>query len=239
MIRKAYIKQRENFPMNENCAAALLGFIELGIETAPFYGFDDVKNLDDVGPEVCVHGHIGDVLLALDKINKPRPAPLDYPEELKEYLGRNIYKTTLSEVRGSTKKQFVKPVIQKLFTGFVWNGIKSDRLRTATFDDDAECYVCDVIDFVAEYRCFIMNKEIMGVKIYRGDWSVAPKRAIVETAVSKFTSAPAAYSLDFGITNDNRTLLVEANDGFSLGAYGLPPVLYAKMIAARWEELCK
>lgn len=237
MIRKAYIKHREDFPINENCAAALLGFIELGIETASFYGFGDIESLDDLDQEVCLHGHIGDVWLALDKIGKPRPEQLDYPDELKEYLGREITKTNLYNVRYSIKKQFVKPVFQKLFTGFIWSGIKSDRLRIATFDDDTECYVSDIVDFVSEYRCFILDKEILGVKIYKGDWSIAPNRSVIESAVLKFKSAPIAYSLDFGITNDSRTLLVEVNDGFSLGAYGLPPVLYAEMISARWEEM--
>jgi hypothetical protein len=34
-----------------------------------------------------------------------------------------------------------------------------------------------------------------------------------------------------------RTLVVEANDGFALGAYGLMPVDYARLLAARWAEL--
>ena len=49
--------------------------------------------------------------------------------------------------------------------------------------------------------------------------------------------APAAYGLDFGVTADGRTLLVEANDGFALGCYGLDPVIYAEMLEARWCEL--
>lgn len=43
--------------------------------------------------------------------------------------------------------------------------------------------------------------------------------------------------LDFGVTSDGRTLLIEMNDGYSLGAYGLEPELYAKLLTARWAEL--
>lgn len=39
------------------------------------------------------------------------------------------------------------------------------------------------------------------------------------------------------MTDDSRTLLVEANDGFSFGSYGLDPKLYVRMLAARWREL--
>lgn len=38
-------------------------------------------------------------------------------------------------------------------------------------------------------------------------------------------------------TDDGRTLLVEVNDGYALGCYGLQHNLYAKLLAARWAEL--
>jgi len=52
-----------------------------------------------------------------------------------------------------------------------------------------------------------------------------------------FTGAPVAYSLDFGVTEDGRTLLVEANDFYFLGCYGLSPLSYALAIADRWKEI--
>ena len=39
------------------------------------------------------------------------------------------------------------------------------------------------------------------------------------------------------MTGDGRTLLVEINDGYSRGCYGLPPNLYAQLLSARWAEL--
>ncbi len=49
--------------------------------------------------------------------------------------------------------------------------------------------------------------------------------------------APHAYSLDWGVTDDGRTLLVEMNEGYALGHYGLPPVSYARFLAARWHQI--
>jgi hypothetical protein len=43
--------------------------------------------------------------------------------------------------------------------------------------------------------------------------------------------------LDFGVTSDSRTLLVEANDAFALGAHGIDAVAYAKMLEDRWLEI--
>ena len=54
-----------------------------------------------------------------------------------------------------------------------------------------------------------------------------------------YKSAPRAYVLDFGATSDGETRLVEANDAYALGHYGLASVLYARLIDARWEELTR
>lgn len=39
------------------------------------------------------------------------------------------------------------------------------------------------------------------------------------------------------VTYHGRILLVELNDAYSLGCYGLPGVLYAKLISVRWSQL--
>lgn len=49
--------------------------------------------------------------------------------------------------------------------------------------------------------------------------------------------APVTYALDFGVTDEGQTLLVEFNDFTSLGSYGLDPKLYASLITERWMEL--
>ena len=50
-------------------------------------------------------------------------------------------------------------------------------------------------------------------------------------------NAPAGYSADFGVTDDGRTLLVEVNDGYSLGSGGLVANLYAELLRSRWQEM--
>ena len=46
-----------------------------------------------------------------------------------------------------------------------------------------------------------------------------------------------AYSLDIGVDDKGRTLLIECNDAYALGCYGLNPIDYAKFISARWAQL--
>jgi len=42
--------------------------------------------------------------------------------------------------------------------------------------------------------------------------------------------------LDFGV-NDKETFIIEANDAYALGNYGLPAFEYSKMIESRWNEI--
>lgn len=56
-------------------------------------------------------------------------------------------------------------------------------------------------------------------------------------AVAAYTSAPNAYALDIGLTAAGATLLIEVNEGYSVGSYGLPSLRYAKFLSARWAQL--
>ena len=239
LLRKVYIRFKEDHPDGLNNFAAFDGFNQLGVETASFEGFGDIDTLDDLGPEVGLVGYVGDFWSALKKIGLSIPEPIDYPEELRPWFGREIWQTTLGQMRASTAQVFIKSVSEKLFTGFVWRSDKGDQLRVATLGDETELWASERVNFISEYRCFIKDDEILGARLYKGDWGVAIDRRTVEAAVSAFKSSPRAYALDFGATDNGHTLLVEVNDAYALGHYGLPSVQYAKLLEARWEELTR
>jgi len=48
---------------------------------------------------------------------------------------------------------------------------------------------------------------------------------------------PIAYSIDVGILESGETILVECNDGFALGNYGVPARRYAEMHRDRWYQM--
>ena len=66
---------------------------------------------------------------------------------------------------------------------------------------------------------------------------LSPNDEVIKQAVQDYKTAPAGYSLDFGVTDTGRTLLIEVNDGYALGSYGLFYIDYAKLLSARWAEL--
>lgn len=238
-LRKVYIRYREDQPDSPNTFAAYDGFQQLGVETVPYRGFGDVETLEDLGREVGLIGFVSDAHVAFKKMGIPAPEPIDYPDELRHFLGRDVRRSTLGDIRRSVEQVFIKPVEEKLFTGFVWRSAMGDQIRVASLPDEAEIWISDRMEFVSEYRCFVQDGDVVGVRHYKGDWSVAPERKVVEQAVSAFRSGPRAYSLDFGITPFGQTRLVEVNDFYALGCYGLPSVLYANAIEARWEELTR
>lgn len=238
MIKTAFIRYFGDHPESINSATAEFGFNELGVRTVPYQGFGDVATLD-VGPEGVICGHLGDIYQALDKLGLPRPPSIDYPEELKSYYGRKIWEGTLDDIqdRGLHPGVFVKPRgCQKLFTGFLWRGSPSCRLRLAPYPRNTPVFFSTPREFVSEYRCFILDGEILDVRHYKGDWSRAPHRSAVEACVRAYQPY-RAYCIDVGVVDIGMTLVVEVNDSFAMGCYGLHPLAYARMIEARWEEL--
>lgn len=237
-LGKAYVRFREGLPDNPNTYAAADGFTQMGIEIVPFYGFGDLESVTDLGPDAIVCGNIGDVWTALKVMGLPRPDGLDYPDHLKWLLGREIRQMTLADIWYRTDQVFVKPASLKLFTGLVWDpDDPRSRLSLAPYPDDTPVLVTDVVDFVSEWRCFVKHDLVIGVKHYKGEWDKAPNRKVLNEAVRLGKGRmPAAYALDLGVTSCGVTLLVEANEGFALGHYGLSSIVYARFLEARWEQ---
>ena len=160
----------------------------------------------------------------------------DYPEELTGFLGRTIRKIRLEEVRKEKLPVFIKPLEEKAAPGIVVNAW-SDLWEYDRLDQKTEIYCSEVVNFISEWRCFLLYGQVVGTCFYYGDPSVECDKSVIDAAVKAYVSMPAGCAMDFGVTDDGRTLLVEVNDGFSLGSYGLEDTLYAKLLTARWAEL--
>lgn len=107
--------------------------------------------------------------------------------------------------------------------------------------------VSESLDIAAEWRCFITYDEIIDVRPYgmiidksRKGYLYHYDAQVLNSMMESFVSwedRPMACSMDICVTKDGRTLLVEFNDAYSLGAYGLADIYYAKLISARWSQL--
>lgn len=232
---KVYIQSDKNqIPHNYNFMNAYQGFREMGFEIVRFC---DKEKLYESDREDVVVGYVGTVRERLYDFGIVTPE-IDYPEELQKYLGRRIWKTKMNEVSNDPTKWpvFVKPLEDKQFTGVVVRSPK-DLIGCGIIGVNQDVYCSEVVDFAAEWRCFVRYGRILSVRPYSGDWRKHFDPNVIENTVKDFSSAPMGYSADFGVTRDGRTLLIEINDGYSLGCYGLFYLDYAKLLSARWAEL--
>lgn len=232
---KVYIQSYENgIPHNYNFMNAYQGFYEMGFEVVPFHDNDIFQgsNKEDV-----VVGYVGTVRARLADFGIITPE-MDYPDELLKYLGRKIWQTKMNEVNNNPDcwPVFVKPIEDKQFTGVVVRSPK-DLIGCGIQGVNQDVYCSEIVKFEAEWRCFVRYGHILSVRPYKGDWRKHYDYKVIENAVKDFTSAPVGYAIDFGLTDDGRTLLIEVNDGYALGCYGLFYIDYAKLLSARWAEL--
>ena len=166
-----------------------------------------------------------------------------YPKSLKKYLGRQIWETTIQNILYQENFGFfVKPKSKaKLFTGFIVNSYH-DLIQLERFSKNTDLYCSTLVNWLSEYRVFVNNSKIVGVKIYAGEETLKLNMEIVEKAIKDFENSPertASYGIDFGIVDNKQTKLIEWNDEFSLGSYGLDKEIYTDLLVTRWEEILK
>lgn len=231
---KAYIQVDKNGDfLNVNAYTAFLGFNTLGFEV---FKFKDVSEIKHKEKDSILVGGIGVVRDRLKDLGIDKPDEIEYPTELRPFLNRKVWTTSLSElIKQQTLGVFVKPVKTKLFQGKVLL-TESDYIGLH-FKENQEVWCSEPVELLTEWRCFVRYKDLIDVRRYKGRWDCKLDTNIVLQAIEAYTNQPAAYCLDFGVDANGMYYLVEVNDGHSLGTYGLGAISYAKFLSARWSEL--
>lgn len=233
---KVYIRHDKNGqPISQNCYLAKDGFFQMGFELCSYVQIEDI--IDNEPADIIV-GSITDVRITLEKFGLHIPS-ICYPKELFPFLGRNLWKSTLFEVANHPENWniFMKPAVDaKRFTGTIVTGTK-DLIACNAALGNTEVWCSDIVHFLTEWRCFVRYGKILDVRKYKGHWENFPNPNIIKEAVKQYITAPNGYGIDFGVTKEGKTLLIEVNEGYSLGAYGLESISYAKLLSARWAEL--
>lgn len=234
----AFIERRLDTNIVSPQHTAVDGLRQLGYETIWFSQEDFEKKNVPITRDTLVVGYIATYLEALRRLDIETPANVDIPDELLTFTGRKIWTSTLRKVRDDKSwPVFVKPLNdRKAFAGRVFSRFR-DLFSSSALSPDFPVLCSEVVKFEAEFRCFILYGKVVGVRPYKGNPLIFPRGPTIQAMADAWKSAPAACCIDVGITDDGRTLLVEVNDGHSMGEYGLQSMLYARMIEARWCEL--
>lgn len=213
---------------------AQVGAHLLGEEMILYHAFQEIPYITS---NDLVVDYIAETRMILDMMGLQIPI-LDYPSELKCFYGRKIKEGVIGEIVNIPENwgQFVKPKAgSKVFTGRVVNGTRD--LVGIGLPFDYPVWISEVVEFVAEWRCFVLDGQVLDVRPYFGDYHAQYDPKVIDGAIAAWTTAPTAYGLDIGVTRDGRTLIVEVNDAYALGNYGLSPLKSIRFSRARWEEM--
>lgn len=183
---------------------------------------------------------------ALRQVGVEPPPPIDYPEVLRPFLHRRIWRSTVAEVMDSVScgrgHLFAKPAQRaKRFTGRVFVGPEDLYFLFGTSRREA-VWCSSPVKWLSEWRAYVLRGQILALGHYSGDTSASPDPDAVRMMIDQFEEGglrPSAYALDVGVLDDGRTALVEVNDAFALGAYGIDAEPYTAMLLARWQEMMR
>lgn len=211
----------------------------------PFYKKKIIQNKLRLTKDDFIAGEIPAVFAAMKQLGIEYQH-CDYPESLNKYLHRKVWTSTIGDIRntlyndGRIDAVFIKPKDKlKKFTGFVITDI--DDLQYANHAGNNTTIWCsEPVIWLSEFRCPVIKGEIKGmfrVPYTCHDSDVHPDFNIVQQMADDFENAPKAYCLDVGVLSTGETALIEVNDAFSIGKYGMSSKLYGELVTTRWNEL--
>lgn len=212
-----------------------------GIPARVAYQREMTRGQLDVAAAALVAGRLPFVLGALRQLRLAVPTPLDYLGAPSNVLGRRVWPSTLGAVRAAVESGneavFVKPRgVAKSFTGRVVTS-PEDLLGIRVSSPNTLVWCSEPVAFRAEHRAFIVHSQVAAVRQYDGephDLDLAAAE-LVMGAIRHLL--PAGCAVDLGTLDSGPVVLVEANDGFCLGRYGLEAEVYCDLLMARWSEL--
>lgn len=159
--------------------------------------------------------------------------------------------TTLGEVRSRVKdgiSLFIKPLQTKLFTGFVMDNLSIHSISNIGDNTEVRVYTPFEYDIISEWRVYVdtelstkssIHTSIKGIKNYSGDEFVIPSKAwitniILENIVGDF---PTQYTIDVGILGNGDIVVIEFNDMWAIGNYGLDNYTYFHLLRKRYFDI--
>jgi hypothetical protein len=157
-----------------------------------------------------------------------------------EYKLRRIEMTTLGEARKRDLAAFIKPPNDKSFPAAVYLG----RDLPTEYDEDMAVLVSDVVVWSMEFRCFLLNRNLLTYSIYARGGEIQRESLFQSTPdenhdLEQFVAGliadprvdlPAAAVVDVGYIEGRGWACVEQNAAWGAGIYGCDPSLALEVI---------
>lgn len=242
-MKKVYVELKNNLPINVDVQNAIDGFEYLDYEPIGFNKSDLITGkLDNIGLKNIVVGSIDGMRLLFRRINK-LPQPIDFPDFLfvENLLNREVKQIRLNEFiedfKLKLKPKFVKPVETKIFDGALIS--KLSHLNYLNNYGNPLVWVSEPMNIVSEYRIYVHDNQMVYSCNYCGDFKQIPLYSYIEDLISKFKNSPISYTIDVGILKNGETSIIEFNDFWAIGSYGLYCIDYSHMLEDRYFEIIK
>ena len=233
---RVFIRRDQNgdFP-NINFAIAYDGFKQMGWEIINYH---DEQQLSTITKEDLFVGFVHESKQVMEHLNIDIPSISCYPEALNSYYGRKIWRNTLHNfLKENQFNIFIKPAeSNKLFTGKLIRSFR-DLISIGHQPNDINIWCAEPVKIGLECRCFVRYGEILDIRNYKGNWRLQPDIKRIENIINNFDTTLNAYALDFGVTPKGETIVIELNDAYALGNYGLFSIDYCKLLNARWTQI--
>ena len=243
-LKLAFIQAESGVPASDTFFRAWEGFRKRGVACELFEPHQLRQGALPLNRDALVAGGVPVVEDALTVLGITVPLADNLPVALAKYRGRKVWTSTWGELRvrygrsGPPEPLWVKSLRRNKGTPSIAVYGADDIAATAGLPDNHEVLVSEYVIFVSEWRCFVCRGKILDLCRYQGDVFQYPDPQVVKNAVLDYSSiGPAGYGIDFGVLTNGQTVLVEVNEGYSLGPYGLESTEYAELLEARWLQL--
>jgi hypothetical protein len=239
-MKNVYVEFKDKRPIDSDIQKAYDGFECLEFNVIEFTYLDIIKNKMDNQIKKSTFVGCVDTMTQLFRNIGKYPHPINFPDSVIKsgLLNRTVLKMKSDEFISyfikSKKSMVVKSVQPKLFN--------TTLITTDSQLSDLEMRNCDVlvsefIDIVSEHRVFIHDKCMIYSCNYKGDFTISPDFKYVDDLINVYKEQPIAYTIDIGILRDGSMTVVEFNDFWAIGSYGLYCTDYATMLFDRYYEI--
>ena len=231
-----YIQKRDNedIPHHFDCACAMYGAIDLGLDYI-LVSFEEVKNgkFDSLIKNNLFVGSVEFMTEVFNRVDIEQPRlPINNLRPYEEMKLRDFkYEYPV----------FIKPKSIKAFTGFVVADYSKSMLNT--LDKELDIIIQQVINFNSEWRFYIFRNKIVDIRHYSGRMDINLIGAVNnfnKLDDSTFKNFPETFVMDIGFYNDSDSYtIIEFNDMWAIGNYGVPNDLYVRMLKDRYFDIIK
>jgi hypothetical protein len=231
----------KTLPQHFDAACAMYGAIENGKEYT-LVTYDEVSSgsLDSL---IKTNLFVGTVEFMREVFKRVGLNDVRVPEN----SNRESEIITLGEALARTKngeKLFIKPLEIKLFTGFVLDNMIYSCIEGLPAETKILSYRPFHGEILSEWRIYVHRDKIVDARNYSGDFMLPPDFNFYIMDVIKKNQGrfPIAYTIDIGILGGDRfydNVVVEYNDMWAIGNYGIPNDIYLRLLRDRYFEIMK